>query len=54
MLPVKKLAYYIRYKYTPHGFSRLKCLKCGCVWVAHAEYVKKTINIEQQKELFYE
>lgn len=45
---------YIRYKYTPHGFSRLKCLKCGCVWVAHAEYVKKTINIEQQKELFYE
>lgn len=44
----------IKYKYTPHGFSRLKCLKCGCVWVAHAEYVKKTINIEQQKELFYE
>lgn len=43
-----------RYKYTPHGFSRLKCIKCGCVWVAHAEYVKKTINIEQQKELFYE
>lgn len=42
----------IRYRYTPHGYSRVKCLRCGCVWIAHAKYVELTKNIEKQQSLF--
>lgn len=42
----------IRYRYTPHGYSRIKCLKCGCVWIAHAKYVELTKNIDKQQSLF--
>lgn len=34
----------IRYQYTPHGYSRVKCLKCGCVWITRAKYVEQTPN----------
>lgn len=33
----------IRYQYTPHGYSRVKCLKCGCVWVGHNIYFDTSI-----------
>lgn len=42
----------IRYQYTPHGYSRVKCLKCGCVWITRAKYVEQTPNEDGQKRLF--
>lgn len=42
----------IRYQYTPHGYSRVKCLKCGCVWITRANYVEQTPNKDGQKRFF--
>lgn len=42
----------IRYRYTPHRYSRVRCNKCGCVWIARAKYVEQTPNIDGQKRLF--
>lgn len=44
--------YATKARYAKHVLGFLE--SASSVWVAHAEYVKKTINIEQQKELFYE
>lgn len=43
----------IRYQYTPHGYSRVKCLKCGCVWITRANYVEQTPNKDGKKDFFY-
>lgn len=32
----------IEHQYTPRGYSRVICLKCGCEWIARAKYVSKT------------
>lgn len=33
---------------------RVKCLKCGCVWITRAKYVEQTPNDDGQKRLFNE
>nr|DAZ50384.1 MAG TPA: InsA N-terminal domain [Caudoviricetes sp.] len=39
----------IRYKYTPCGYSRIVCKKCGCTWISRAaKYVEKTQNDEKR------
>lgn len=41
----------IRHEYT---YSRIKCLRCGCVWITRAKYVEQTPNDDGQKRLFNE
>lgn len=44
----------IRHEYTPKHYSRIKCLRCGCVWITRAKYVEQTPNDDGQKRLFNE
>lgn len=39
----------IRYKYTPHGFSRLKCLK-GVIELKPKEYEPEQLKVKFEKE----
>ena len=42
----------IRHEYTPKHYSRIKCLRCGCVWITRAKYVEQTPNEDGQKDFF--
>lgn len=42
----------IRHEYTPKHYSRIKCLRCGCVWITRAKYVEQPPNEDGQKRLF--
>nr|DAW08612.1 MAG TPA: putative HTH-type transcriptional regulator [Caudoviricetes sp.] len=35
-----------RYCYTPKGFSRVKCLRCGCEWLTRKAYTKYIKNYD--------
>nr|DAK17585.1 MAG TPA: hypothetical protein [Caudoviricetes sp.] len=40
-----------RYRYTPKGFSRVKCLRCGCEWLTRKSYAKKIKNLDLTLDL---
>lgn len=39
-------------EYTPHHYSRVKCLICKNVWIARAKYVEQIPVLYGQKTLF--
>ena len=40
--------YITHYCYTPKGYSRIRCSRCGCEWLARAAYQKRVINKDPQ------